>query len=408
MEVTVSSPQKTTTSDYNERTLLAVLTMSVFFVGASEFMLSAMLKPLSIAFDTDSVRIAWLISSYAFAYAIAAPFLGYLSDRIDRGRLLLVALVSFAIDGVGIAFSPTLEIAIALRVFGGLASAVIIPTAFALISDLIPRARHASTMGAVLLGMTFGIALGPAIAGLLTSWVGWRAPFLLASTGCIAAFLIGTAAMPKRRTAFATYETRGFTWLRKTNVTRPLLAKGLSNGTGVSAFLLSGEVLRQRYQLDVAQVGMSVSAFGLGIGIGNVSAATLKRVTGSEERSLIVVVGLLIASVTAFDLLSLPVFGALVCLAAWGVALGAGAPLATTVLAERAGHDKGVVLATAETLNNVVILAVVPLASAALASGGIAVATAVFAVGLSMGAALTIYDALVEHPRKASTLTAES
>jgi predicted MFS family arabinose efflux permease len=408
MEVTVSSPQKTTTSDYNERTLLAVLTMSVFFVGASEFMLSAMLKPLSIAFDTDSVRIAWLISSYAFAYAIAAPFLGYLSDRIDRGRLLLVALVSFAIDGVGIAFSPTLEIAIALRVFGGLASAVIIPTAFALISDLIPRARHASTMGAVLLGMTFGIALGPAIAGLLTSWVGWRAPFLLASTGCIAAFLIGTAAMPKRRTAFATYETRGFTWLRKTNVTRPLLAKGLSNGTGVSAFLLSGEVLRQRYQLDVAQVGMSVSAFGLGIGIGNVSAATLKRVTGSEERSLIVVVGLLIASVTAFDLLSLPVFGALVCLAAWGVALGAGAFLATTVLAERAGHDKGVVLATAETLNNVVILAVVPLASAALASGGIAVATAVFAVGLSMGAALTIYDALVEHPRKASTLTAES
>lgn len=404
----MSSPQKTTTSDYNERTLLAVLTMSVFFVGASEFMLSAMLKPLSIAFDTDSVRIAWLISSYAFAYAIAAPFLGYLSDRIDRGRLLLVALVSFAIDGVGIAFSPTLEIAIALRVFGGLASAVIIPTAFALISDLIPRARHASTMGAVLLGMTFGIALGPAIAGLLTSWVGWRAPFLLASTGCIAAFLIGTAAMPKRRTAFATYETRGFTWLRKTNVTRPLLAKGLSNGTGVSAFLLSGEVLRQRYQLDVAQVGMSVSAFGLGIGIGNVSAATLKRVTGSEERSLIVVVGLLIASVTAFDLLSLPVFGALVCLAAWGVALGAGAPLATTVLAERAGHDKGVVLATAETLNNVVILAVVPLASAALASGGIAVATAVFAVGLSMGAALTIYDALVEHPRKASTLTAES
>lgn len=404
----MSSPQKTTTSDYNERTLLAVLTMSVFFVGASEFMLSAMLKPLSIAFDTDSVRIAWLISSYAFAYAIAAPFLGYLSDRIDRGRLLLVALVSFAIDGVGIAFSPTLEIAIALRVFGGLASAVIIPTAFALISDLIPRARHASTMGAVLLGMTFGIALGPAIAGLLTSWVGWRAPFLLASTGCIAAFLIGTAAMPKRRTAFATYETRGFTWLRKTNVTRPLLAKGLSNGTGVSAFLLSGEVLRQRYQLDVAQVGMSVSAFGLGIGIGNVSAATLKRVTGSEERSLIVVVGLLIASVTAFDLLSLPVFGALVCLAAWGVALGAGAFLATTVLAERAGHDKGVVLATAETLNNVVILAVVPLASAALASGGIAVATAVFAVGLSMGAALTIYDALVEHPRKASTLTAES
>jgi hypothetical protein len=49
----------------------------------SEFMLSAMLNPLSVAFDTDSTSIAWLISSYAFAYASAAPFLGYLSDRIN-------------------------------------------------------------------------------------------------------------------------------------------------------------------------------------------------------------------------------------------------------------------------------------------------------------------------------------
>jgi predicted MFS family arabinose efflux permease len=389
------STSETIASVYNDRTLLSVLSMSVLFVGASEFMLSTMLNPLSVAFGTDSVSIAWLISSYAFAYAIAAPFLGYLSDRINRSRLLLAALLSFAIDGVGIAFSPTLEIAIALRIFGGLASAVIIPTTFALISEVIPRARHASAMGAVMLGMTFGIALGPALAGLLTNWVGWRAPFLLTSTGSIVAFVIGAVTMPRRHAAVATREPRGFRWLRNPNVTRPLLAKGLWNGTGVSAFLLSGEVLRQRYQLDVAHVGMSVTAFGIGLGIGNLSAGKLRRLTGSEERSLIVVTSLLIASVAAFNLLPLPVFGALICLAAWGAALGAGAPSATTVLAERSGHDKGVVLATAETLNNVVILSVVPLASMALESGTVAMATAVFAVALGLGAALTLYDALL-------------
>ena len=386
-------------SDDNERTLLAVLSMSVFFVGASEFMLSAMLNPLSIAFDTDSVHIAWLISSYAFAYAVAAPFLGYLSDRINRSRLLLIALLSFAIDGVGIAFAPTLRMAIVLRIFGGLASAVIIPASFALISEVVPRARHASAMGAVMLGMTLGIALGPAIAGLLTTWVGWRPPFLLMSAGCIVAFLIGAATMPKQHTAVAARETQGFAWLRNPNIMRPLLAKGLWNGTGVSAFLLSGEVLRQRYQLDVAHVGLSVTAFGVGLAIGNLSAGKLRRLTGSEERSLIVVTSLLIASVTAFHLLSLPVFGALVCLAAWGAALGAGAPSSTTVLAERSGQDKGVVLATAETLNNVIILSVVPIASMTLASGTIAMMTAVFAVGLGIGAALTLYDALVGLPR---------
>ena len=392
------SSSKAIASTDNDRTLLSVLSMSVFFVGASEFMLSTMLNPLSVAFGTDSIGIAWLISSYAFAYAIAAPFLGYLSDRINRSRLLLIALLSFAIDGVGIAFAPTLEIAIALRIFGGLASAVIIPTAFALISEVMPRERHASAMGAVMLGMTFGIALGPALAGLLTNWVGWRAPFLLTSTGCIVAFLIGTVTMPKLHTAVATRETHGFRWLRNPNVMRPLLAKGLWNGASVSAFLLSGEVLRQRYQLDVVHIGMSVTAFGIGLGIGNLSAGKLRRLTGSEERSLIVVTSLLIASVAAFNLLPLPVFGALVCLAAWGAALGAGAPSATTVLAERSGRDKGVVLATAETLNNIVILSVVPIASAALASGMIAMATAVFLAGLGIGTALTLYDTLARRP----------
>ena len=56
------------------------------------------------------------------------------------------------------------------------------------------------------------------------------------------------------------------------------------------------------------------------------------------------------------------------------------------------------VLATAETHNNVVILSVVPIASVALASGTVAMATAVFLVGLGIGAALTLYDALVKLP----------
>lgn len=77
---------------------------------------------------------------------------------------------------------------------------------------------------------------------------------------------------------------------------------------------------------------------------------------------------------------------------------GAGAPSATTILAERSGRDKGVVMVPTETLNNVVILSVAPIASAALASGLIAMATAVFLVGLGIGAALTLYDTLAQRP----------
>ncbi|WP_459668132.1 MFS transporter, partial [Achromobacter xylosoxidans] len=117
--------------------------------------------------------------------------------------LLLAGLLSFAIDGVGVALAPTLEVAMALRVFGGLASAVIIPNAFALVADIMPRDRQAAAMGVVMLGMTAGIAMGPALAGLLTDWIGWRAPFLLTSAGCLVACVVSGMSIPRRHAARA-------------------------------------------------------------------------------------------------------------------------------------------------------------------------------------------------------------
>jgi DHA1 family inner membrane transport protein len=94
----------------SSRMLLLVLALSVYFVGSAEFMLSSMLSPLAQAFRTSPEGAAWLISSYACSYAVAAPVLGYFSDRVNRGRLLLVALLLFAVDAVGIVFSPSLKL----------------------------------------------------------------------------------------------------------------------------------------------------------------------------------------------------------------------------------------------------------------------------------------------------------
>jgi predicted MFS family arabinose efflux permease len=381
--------------------------MAVFFVGASEFMLVAMLGPLSAAFQTSATSTAWLISSYAFSYAIAAPLLGYLSDRVDRRKLLHIALLAFAIDGIGIAFAPSLAIAIGLRIFGGIASAVIIPTVFALISESMPKERQASAMGIVLLGMTFGIAFGPANAGLLTALLDWRAPFLVTSFGCVLACAASLMTAPRRAMKPHKVKIPRLAWCKQWSVLRPLIAKAAWNGTGVSAFLLSGQVLEHRYDFGVAQIGMSVMVFGVGLGLGNLSAGRLRSLLGREERSLVVLTVVLLTSITLFMLVPLPITGALVCLTCWGAALGAGAPLSTVVVAARSGPNKGMALACAETLNQAAILAIVPFALMRLLHIGENAAMWVFAVGLGVGIVLTLFDAVASSPRY-STPSAES
>ncbi|QQM29693.1 MFS transporter [Martelella lutilitoris] len=394
----VTTSEKTSESSNQHRPFLAILALAVFFVGASEFMLSAMLGPLAEAFRTSPARASWLISGYAFTYAVAAPILGYLSDRIDRVRFLLFALLAFAIDGIGIAFSPTIEIAMVLRVFGGLASAVIIPTAFALVSEIVPRERQAGAMGLVMLGMTFGIALGPALAGVLTEWVGWRLPFLTSASGCVLAFIIGSRTTPGNYSPSFARTAVHFHWMKKWNVMRPLIAKGAWNGTGVAAFLLSGEMLKQRYNLNTAEIGVTVTAFGFGLGIGNLSAGWIRRMCGREEISLIAITALLALSIAAFTTMALPFIGAVTCLVLWGFALGAGAPSSTTILAERSGHSKGMVLAFAETLNNVTIFAVLPAAIRSIDRGDNISLILVLGTGLVVGIILTLIDGFLSRP----------
>lgn len=93
-------------------------------------MLAPMLTPLASAFAGKPADIAWLVSAYAVSYAVLAPLIGLLSDRIGRRRLLLPALALFAADALAVAFAPSLAFAIVARILGGAAGAALTPTAF--------------------------------------------------------------------------------------------------------------------------------------------------------------------------------------------------------------------------------------------------------------------------------------
>ncbi|WP_226797770.1 MFS transporter, partial [Cupriavidus necator] len=262
--------------------LLPVLALAVCMVGAAEFMLSPMLAPLADAFSTTPARASGLVSAYALSYAVAAPLMGWFSDRAGRRRVLLASLLLFALDGIALTLAPTLHVAMALRILGGLAAAATIPTVFALIADLVPPARQAGAMGRVMLGMTAGIAAGPAVAGMLAVEFGWRAPFLVTAGGCLAAFLAGCHVLPSNLPPSGDSQEKLRNTAASSGILLPLIAKGAWNGSAVAGYVLAGEVLRLRYGLGVAGVGAALSVFGLGLAVGNLLAgrAGLLRARG--------------------------------------------------------------------------------------------------------------------------------
>ncbi|OTA15722.1 chloramphenicol/florfenicol exporter [Xenorhabdus vietnamensis] len=220
--------------------ILLIFSLSVFFVGATEFMLSPMLKPLADAFKTTTDKAAWLVSGYAIAYACAcacaAPIFGWLSDRINRRKLLQISLLFLFLDGLALAIAPNLEIAVGLRIFGGIASAALIPTIFALVAEIFPSHKQAPAMGIVMFGMTAGIAGGPVFAGVSTELFYWQVPFLVSATGCFLLYVLSKNVLSKKyipnqintrnvNTLKTVHQTAIFQWVFQGNLATMLLTQ---------------------------------------------------------------------------------------------------------------------------------------------------------------------------------------
>ncbi|MEU5262283.1 MFS transporter [Amycolatopsis sp. NPDC021455] len=104
-----------------------------------------------------------------------------LSDLLGRKRCFLAGLAVYGIGALLASAAPGLGLLIfGYSVLEGIGSALMIPPIYILVTvtshDLTARAR---AFGVVSGAGALGAAAGPLVGGLVTTWLGWRASFLL-------------------------------------------------------------------------------------------------------------------------------------------------------------------------------------------------------------------------------------
>lgn len=343
------------------RYLLLVSAGTVYLVGTAEFMLSAILSPLAVVFDVHPEQITWLISAYALAYTLTAPIVGYLSDRIDKRKIVLTALLLLSFDSLAIILAPNLLTAVILRIFGGLASAALVPIIFALIADVVSEKKQVGMIGNIMMGMTVGIVTGPIIAGVLVQYFAWYAPFIYTAIGCALLFILALFFLPS--TPIITTKKWSFTIIKQKHIGQLLMAKGIWNGVSVSIFLLAGEVLRQRIQLNNVEIGSLMGLFGVGLLCGNGVVAKIEGIKVTNNIKLVVIILIITGTIILFLSGQLSLLGHSLCLMALGVMLGIVSPISTAMLAGQSAENKGFILAISESMNNLVLLTLLPIFS---------------------------------------------
>ena len=149
------------------------------------------LPDIARTLHTPVLQVQLTISSYLFGFAVGQIFYGPVSDRLGRRPVLLAALVVYALATVGCAVAQSIGALIALRFLQALGGAGAIVLARAVVRDLysgVRAGRELSLMGAIT-----GVApiVAPVIVGVLQTFFGWRAIFVLL---VVCALVIGTTA----------------------------------------------------------------------------------------------------------------------------------------------------------------------------------------------------------------------
>ena len=198
----MSHPQVPATlpaADAAQRRLVQVLFVGVFMAALDSAIVGPVLPALRAAFGIDNRTAGLLTTVFSLSSMCSTALMAYFSDRYGRRPVYLASVALFAIGSLCIAMAPDFDLLLVSRALQGIGAGGIAPVASAVIGDVFTAERRGRILG--LIGATHGMAfvLGPPLATLLTSTLGWRWLFLVNIPVAVLVLVWGARSLPRQR-----------------------------------------------------------------------------------------------------------------------------------------------------------------------------------------------------------------
>ena len=305
-----------------EKTLVAILFFTwgtVFLDRMSQLYLAPYFAPV---FRLNDQQVGFLASVVSIAWAIGALFLGALSDRVGRRKIIIPAVLTFSalswISGLARSFDQLLLI----RALIGLVEGPCWVAISALVEESSGRSRRGRNVGIVTSGAALvGLFCAPILTTQIASRLGWRWGFFVTGVpGLLMALLIwkyvkepepsaAGAALHKRGTPISHY----FSVLRYRNI----WLCSIGAGGFISWLFLQNTfapllITRDMHQ-DPRTAGFLLGAAGLGSFFLGFALPSLSDRVGRKPMLLLLAV---LSSFLPLALLARPLYGHLWLLAA--------------------------------------------------------------------------------------------
>jgi predicted MFS family arabinose efflux permease len=286
------SISKNPDSSYEWKAVL-ILSLAFGLVGLDRFVLPPLFPTMMKELNLTYQDLGNLVGALGIAWGVSAIFVGGLSDRLGRRRVLVPAVVLFSVLSVLSGTATTLVSLLIIRAVMGVAEGAVAPTGVAVAVEASHPTRRGMNNGIFQCTIAlFGLGIAPILATQLLEVTSWRNVFLIVGIpGLIIAVIMwfiirepatvgvaGTAGVTKRAPFSEIFKHR--------NVPLSMVAL-LCAMTGV--FVLSAimpNYLIDYLKLTGAQMGFVTSAIGFGGALGQFGLLTVSDFVGRRTATL--------------------------------------------------------------------------------------------------------------------------
>ena len=159
---------------------LALICAAQFVLQLDFSIVNVALPSIQAELHVTAASLQWIITGYALTYGSLLLTGGRIGDLAGHRRMLLAGLVLFGLTSLAAGLATSFAVLVVARFAQGASAALVAPSALAVLTGMYregpARTRALSIFQAATAGgATAGIVLG----GLLTSYIGWRAIFLV-------------------------------------------------------------------------------------------------------------------------------------------------------------------------------------------------------------------------------------
>jgi len=130
-------------------------------------------------FSVNVATAEWVLTSYLIMFIGLVLFFARFGDFYGHERLFLGGLLGFIVASILCSLSPSVTALIIFRGLQGVTAAMVMSVSMVIIEKSFPIRYLGKALGIYSVAIAAGLALGPAIGGVMTSLFGWRSIFLV-------------------------------------------------------------------------------------------------------------------------------------------------------------------------------------------------------------------------------------